>query len=132
MNKPKKVSSWEISRFMLDSGAALTAPEVTEAMRKQYPHLEVESRAVYMVMRSICFSNYSHSIIDKSVRPMTFKLHFLDDRFFLGRAAYNRMDSVSQQSIAVNDVDKEEQILKQLRLARSCFDAVVRKRQTSC
>lgn len=117
---------------MLEHGAALTAPQVAEAMRKRYPGMKVEARAVYVVMRSICFSNYSHSVVDKSVRPMTFKLLFLDDRFFLGRSAYERMDSASREAIAVNNVDKEEQVLKQLRLARSCLDEIVRRRQISC
>ncbi|NEG94109.1 hypothetical protein [Leclercia adecarboxylata] len=131
MKKPQKVSSWEISRFMLENGGALTAPDVADTMRRKYPDMHVEQRAVYLIMRSICFSNYSHAIVDKSVRPMTFRLVSMDSRFFKGRMAYDRMDEVSKEMVSGNRMDKEEQIRGLHRLARSCFDAMVRRRQTS-
>ncbi|WP_312042790.1 hypothetical protein [Erwinia sp.] len=43
-----KVTSWEISRYMLEQAGPVTAREVTQAMRDRYPNLEADQRAIYL------------------------------------------------------------------------------------
>ena len=121
-----KVTSWEISRYMLEQGKPVTAREVAKAMKERHPNLIADQRAIYLRMRSICQSSCTNGIMNKSTRPMTFHLTYISDAYFLGRISSGRMDEHQRKKMFGRKNEKHQ--LEGCGDALRLFNELVRRR----
>lgn len=82
MAKHNRLTSWEISQYLIELGRPATAREVAEGLKLKYPQYHSSLRNIYLRMRSIALSHNSDCVVDLSVRPRTFYLTRIDDAFF--------------------------------------------------
>lgn len=124
-----KVTSWEISRYMLEQAGPVTASEVTQAMRSRYPHLEANQRAIYLRMRSICQSKCSNGIMNTNTRPMTFELSYIEDAYFLGRISSCRMDAMRRELMHLSKEERERRGTETRQAALRILNDLAKRRQ---
>ena len=115
----KRLTSWEISQFLIEHGKPASAKEVTDALRKRYPQYSSTVSEVYLRMRSIANSHSSNCIVDETVRPRTFYLTRLDDAFFKRCRNPERIDPKRRQAMMMSEEEKERAESESTRFALS-------------
>ncbi len=77
-----RITSYEIADYMIRTKSLLSAKELAAILEKEYPHLDVDKRDVYLRLKAIAVSKYSSVLIDDSTRPRRFQIHSLNPEFF--------------------------------------------------
>ncbi len=77
-----RITSYEIADYMIRTKSLLSAKELAAILEKEYPHLDVDKRDVYLRLKAIAVSKYSSVLIDGSTRPRRFQIHSLNPEFF--------------------------------------------------
>ena len=70
-----RITSYEIADYMIRTKSLLSAKELAAILEKEYPHLDVDKRDVYLRLKAIAVSKYSSVLIDDSTRPRRFQIH---------------------------------------------------------
>ena len=73
-----RITSYEIADYMIRTKSLLSAKELAAILEKEYPHLDVDKRDVYLRLKAIAVSKYSSVLIDDSTRPRRFQIHSLN------------------------------------------------------
>lgn len=87
-----RITSYEIADYMIRTKSLLSAKELAAILEKEYPHLDVDKRDVYLRLKAIAVSKYSSVLIDDSTRPRRFQIHSLNPEFFRRSRAPRRFD----------------------------------------
>lgn len=103
----KRLTSWEISQWLIEHGKPASAKEVTEALMKRYPQYRSSVSEVYLRMLSIAKSHNSDCIVNDTVRPRTFHLTRLDDAFFKRCRNPERIDPRRRKTMLMDEDEKE-------------------------
>ena len=61
-----RITSYEIADYMIRTKSLLSAKELAAILEKEYPHLDVDKRDVYLRLKAIAVSKYSSVLIDDS------------------------------------------------------------------
>ena len=61
-----RITSYEIADYMIRTKSLLSAKELAALLEKEYPHLDVDKRDVYLRLKAIAVSKYSSVLIDDS------------------------------------------------------------------
>ncbi|WP_257183003.1 Late promoter-activating protein [Escherichia coli] len=84
---------------MIRTKSLLSAKELAAILEKEYPHLDVDKRDVYLRLKAIAVSKYSSVLIDDSTRPRRFQIHSLNPEFFRRSRAPRRFDEKLQNEL---------------------------------
>lgn len=105
--KHNRLTSWEISQYLIELGRAATAREVAEGLKLKYPQYHSSLRDVYLRLRSIALSHNSDCVVDLSVRPRTFYLTRIDDAFFRRCRNPERIPPGLREKMLMDEDEKE-------------------------
>ncbi|HCN6861712.1 TPA: Late promoter-activating protein, partial [Escherichia coli] len=94
-----RITSYEIADYMIRTKSLLSAKELAAILEKEYPHLDVDKRDVYLRLKAIAVSKYSSVLIDDSTRPRRFQIHSLNPEFFRRSRAPRRFDEKLQNEL---------------------------------
>ncbi|EGI3084101.1 Late promoter-activating protein, partial [Escherichia coli] len=94
---------------------------------KEYPHLDVDKRDVYLRLKAIAVSKYSSVLIDDSTRPRRFQIHSLNPEFFRRSRAPRRFDEKLQNELYMTQDEKERREHQPWVMARQLFNKVARQ-----
>ncbi len=107
MAKHNRLTSWEISQYLIELGRPATAREVAEGLKLKYPQYHSSLRNIYLRMRSIALSHNSDCVVDLSVRPRTFYLTRIDDAFFRRCRNPERIPPDRREKMLMDEDEKE-------------------------
>jgi hypothetical protein len=133
-NRNTRITSYEIAEYMIRTRASLSAKELAIILAKEYPHLEIDTRDVYLRLKSISVSRHSSVIVDESCRPRKFRIYSLDPEFFRrSRAARRFGDDISDELKMTYD-EKERREHRPWVIARQLFNNITRqhRQQQDC
>ncbi|HAV9891951.1 TPA: hypothetical protein JLH50_004357 [Escherichia coli] len=102
-----RITSYEIADYMIRTKSLLSAKELAAILEKEYPHLDVDKRDVYLRLKAIAVSKYSSVLIDDSTRPRRFQIHSLNPEFFRRSRAPRRFDEKLQNELYMTQDEKE-------------------------
>lgn len=119
-----RITSYEIADYMIRTKSLLSAKELAAILEKEYPHLDVDKRDVYLRLKAIAVSKYSSVLIDDSTRPRRFQIHSLNPEFFRRSRAPRRFDEKLQNELYMTQDEKERREHRTLRdrLERDTLD----------
>lgn len=130
-NKSNRITSFEIAEYMIRTKALLSARELAAILAREYPHLDVDTRDVYLRLRSISSSRHSSVKVDDSCRPRRFRIYSLDPEFFRRSRAPRRYGEEITGELRMTYDEKEQREHEPWLMARQLFNSISRQhRQT--
>ncbi|PLR29204.1 Late promoter-activating protein [Chimaeribacter californicus] len=129
--KHSRLTSWEISQYLIELGRPATAKEVAQGLRERYPQYNSTVSEIYLRMSSIAKSHNSDCRVDDSVRPRTFHLTRLDDEFFKRCRNPERIDPERRKVMLMTEEEKERAESRIPRLALKIMAESARRRLAS-
>ncbi|EPM1951212.1 Late promoter-activating protein [Salmonella enterica] len=112
---------------MIRTKALLSAKELAAILAKEYPHLDIDTRDVYLRLKSISVSRHSSVLVDESCRPRKFRIHSLNPEFFRRSRAPRRYGSDIKDELHMTYDEKERREHKLWVMARQLFNTIARQ-----
>jgi len=125
-----KITSFEIAEYMISSRDTLSARELSVILARLHPTLEVDSREVYLRLRSIAASKYSSVQVFDASRPRRFRIESLDPEFYRRSRGPRRYSERLLKELRMSVDDKEQREHQGCLTGRHLMDEVLRRRQS--
>lgn len=125
-----KITSFEIAEYMISTRATLSARELSVILAELYPQFEVDSREVYLRLRSIAASKYSSVQVFDQSRPRRFRVESLDPEFYRRSRGPRRFSQRLLDELKMSVDDKEQREHRGCLMSRYLMDEVFRRRQS--
>ncbi|EIN5204703.1 Late promoter-activating protein [Salmonella enterica subsp. enterica serovar Muenchen] len=126
-NRNTRITSYEIAEYMIRTKALLSAKELAAILAKEYPHLDINTRDVYLRLKSISVSRHSSVWVDESSRPRKFRIHSLNPEFFRRSRAPRRYGDDIKNVLHMTNDEKERREHKLWVMARHLFNTIARQ-----
>lgn len=126
-NRNTRITSYEIAEYMTRTKALLSAKELAAILAKEYPHLDVDTRDVYLRLKSISVSRHSSVYVDDTCRPRRFRIYSLDLEFFRRSRAPRRYGDDICEELRMTYDEKEQREHKPWVMARQLFNSISRQ-----
>ncbi|HBU7546877.1 TPA: Late promoter-activating protein [Klebsiella aerogenes] len=126
-NKTNRITSYEIAEYMIRTKALLSAKELAAILANEYPHLDVDTRDVYLRLRSISCSRFSSVVVDDSCRPRRFRINSLNPEFFRRSRAPRRYGEEITVELRMTYDEKEQREHQPWVMARQLFNSISRQ-----
>ncbi|EOZ1526100.1 hypothetical protein [Enterobacter hormaechei] len=128
-----KITSKEIADAMLAHKEWITARELSEILRKQYPGRIVEVNDVYKRLVEFCESFNAHCKVDTSERPRRFRLYSIRKEYFnelRRQLARKGVPEFEISRLLGGGCDTEEDVARAWKYAHDLFDNLHRRQRT--
>ncbi|EHK0699956.1 Late promoter-activating protein [Salmonella enterica] len=126
-NRTNRITSYEIAEYMIRTKESLSAKELAVILAREYPHLDVDTRDVYLRLRSISCSRHSSVTVDDSCRPRRFRIHYLNPEFFRRSRAPRRFGEEITGELRMTYDEKEQREHQPWVMARQLFNSIARQ-----
>ncbi|OSK33795.1 putative late promoter-activating protein (Gp10) [Escherichia coli B671] len=127
-----KITSKEISDVMLKKRDWVTARDVADELRQNYPGRIVEINDVYKRIVEFAESHNAHCEVDLSTRPRRFRLRSIRREYFneLRRQLLRKGVSLTDvQRLLGETATTEEEVIRSWKYAHDMFDALFARRR---
>lgn len=121
-----RITSYEIAEYMIRTKAFLSAKELAIILSKEHPHLDIDTRDVYLRLKSISVSRHSSVLVDESCRPRKFRIDSLSPEFFRRSRAPRRYGHKLNEELHMTRDEKEWREHRPWVIARQLLNQVAR------
>jgi hypothetical protein len=115
---------------MIRTKSLLSAKELAVILANEYPDLDIDTRDVYLRLKSISVSQHSSVYVDENCRPRKFRIYSLDPEFFRRSRAPRRYGNDITDELRMTYDEKEQREHKPWVMARELFNTISRQHRT--
>ncbi|EAT3775096.1 Late promoter-activating protein [Salmonella enterica] len=126
-NRNTRITSYEIAEYMIRTKALLSAKELAVILASKYPDLDIDTRDVYLRLKSISVSWHSSVHVDETCRPRKFRIYSLDPEFFRRSRAPRRYGNEISDELRMTYDEKEQREHKPWVMGRELLNNISRQ-----